>query len=119
MMVHRRSIASIVFAAALMLASGGATAHDDAKFPDWGGQWFRLSRLANAPFDPSKPVGLGQQAPLTPEYQAKFEASLADQRAGGNGLNAHTACLPRGMPRVMNAVYPMEFIVLPKATYIL
>src|SRR6266478_5695392 len=31
------------------------------------------------PFDHAKPWGLGQQAPLTPEYQAVFEASLADQ----------------------------------------
>ncbi|MEA2946740.1 MAG: hypothetical protein QOI40_2070 [Alphaproteobacteria bacterium] len=118
-MLHRSSTSSIVLAAALMLATAGAKAHDEAKYPDWNGQWFRHGSAANVPFDPAKPLGRGQQAPLTPEYQAKFEASLADQAAGGNGLNAHTACLPRGMPRIMNAVYPMEFIILPKTTYIL
>jgi redox-sensitive bicupin YhaK (pirin superfamily) len=30
-------------------------------------------------FDPHKPAGRAQQAPLTPEYQAIFEANMADQ----------------------------------------
>jgi hypothetical protein len=82
-MLHRSSTSSIVLAAALMLATAGAKAHDEAKYPDWNGQWFRHGSAANVPFDPAKPLGRGQQAPLTPEYQAKFEASLADQAAGG------------------------------------
>ena len=34
--------------------------------------------------------GRGQGAPLTPEYQAVFEANLADQKAGGQGGEAAT-----------------------------
>ena len=100
----------------LTSATSGARAEDDGKYPDWGGQWFRTGGVQ---FDPTKPLGRGQQAPLTAEYQAKLDASIADIAAGGQGLNEHTSCLPHGMPRMMNAVYPMEFIVQPKITYIL
>ena len=39
----------------------------------------------------------GQQAPLTPEYQAIFEASLADQAVGGAGNDARYSCFPVGI----------------------
>jgi len=110
------SIGSIALAATLMLAIAGAWAHDESKYPDWNGQWFRIGGIQ---FDPSKPLGRGQQAPLTPEYQALFENGLADLAAGGHGLNAHASCVPHGMPRMMNVIYPMEFIILPNITYIL
>ncbi len=70
-------------------------------------------------WDPSKPPGRGQEAPLTPEYQAIFEASLADQAAGGQGADPTYICIPDGMPRAMNVVFPMEIVILPKTTYIM
>src|SRR5581483_2293468 len=79
----------------IMLAGARARAEGEGKYPDLSGQWFRTGGIQ---FDPTKPLGRGQQAPLTPEYQAKFEASLADIAAGGHGLNEHTSCLPHGMP---------------------
>jgi hypothetical protein len=109
-------VGSIALAATLTLAIAGARAHDESKYPDWTGQWFRTGGIQ---FDPSRPLGRGQQAPLTPEYHAKFEAGLADLMVGGHGLNEHTSCLPHGMPRMMNVIYPMEFIILPKITYML
>jgi hypothetical protein len=115
-MTNRRLIGSVALLALLTLAPVGARAEGEAKYPDWGGQWFRAGGIQ---FDPTKPLGRGQQAPLTPEYQAKFEAGLADIAAGGHGLNEHTSCLPHGMPRMMNVIYPMEFIIQPKITYIL
>jgi hypothetical protein len=99
-----------------LLTLATASAEGEGKYPDWGGQWFRTGGIQ---FDPTKPLGRGQQAPLTPEYQAKFEAGLADVAAGGHGLNEHTSCVPHGMPRMMNVIYPMEFIIQPKITYIL
>src|SRR5436190_17136690 len=57
--------------------------------------------------------------PLTPEYLARFEANLPDQRAGGQGDERHSYCVPLGMPRVMTVVYPMEIVITPKTTYIL
>jgi hypothetical protein len=123
-MTYRHLIGSVTLSVALSVAllalltsaTSGARAEDEGKYPDWSGQWFRTGGVQ---FDPTKPLGRGQQAPLTPEYQAKLDASIADIAAGGQGLNEHTSCLPHGMPRMMNAVYPMEFIVQPKITYIL
>jgi len=75
--------------------------------------------MGQPPHDPSKPPGRGQQAPLTAEYQAKFEANLADQAAGGQGTSETFVCLPNGMPRMMAAYEPIEFVVTPQITYIL
>jgi len=115
-MTHRRLIGSAALLALLLFAAASARAEDNGKYPDWTGQWVRTGGIQ---FDPTKPLGRNQQAPLTPEYQAKFEANLADIAAGGHGLNEASSCMPLGMPRIMNAVYPMEFIVQPKTTYIL
>jgi len=115
-MTNRHLIGSVALLTLLTLATAGARAEGEGKYPDWGGQWFRPSGIQ---FDSTKPLGRGQQAPLTSEYRAKFEAGLADVAAGGHGLNEHASCLPHGMPRMMNVIYPMEFIVQPKITYIL
>jgi hypothetical protein len=56
--------------------------------------------------------------PLTPEYQAIFEASLKDQAAGGQGLAQTNTCISPGMPRVTNGYGQMEVIVTPSTTYI-
>ena len=59
-----------------------AAAADDGKYPDFNGQWRRATSVRSerigAAFDPSKPFGRGEEAPLTPEYQAIYEANLAD-----------------------------------------
>jgi hypothetical protein len=121
-MGQRNFVAAGVFAA-LLVASTLAQAFDDAQYPDLSGQWVavRLPGVKGQPaFDPTKPWGLGQQAPLTPEYQKVLEASIADQASGGQG-NWHTGaeCLPPGMPAMMTLYRPMEIVVLPETTYIL
>ena len=122
-MCFKNSMSSIAVAAALYVAHGiGVQAQDVSKYPDWSGQWksaVNLLATFGAQWDPSKPSGRGQQAPLTPEYQARFEANLADQAAGGQGDNRYGYCLPVGMPRMMSVVYPMEIIITPKTTYVL
>jgi hypothetical protein len=114
-MHHRNPIGLTILAAALCATFSGARAFDDAKFPDWGGQWIRIG---DARWDFSKPVGRGQQAPFTPEYQAKFEKSLADQEAGGQGLNLMSICYPAGMPRMALEYNQFEFLFFPDETYI-
>jgi hypothetical protein len=81
------------------------------------GQWLRIGPLGV--FDPTKPPGRGQQAPLTPEYQAIFEANLAEVAKGGFGDDPVYTCIPEGMPRAMNLVLPMEIVTTPGTTYIL
>jgi hypothetical protein len=108
-------IRSMVILGAVSILSG-AQAEDISKLPDWSGQW---KSTAGIQWDPTKPLGRAQQPPLTPEYQKRYEASLADQAAGGLGDDPTGFCIPHGMPRVMTVVYPMEIVVTPPTTYVL
>jgi hypothetical protein len=121
-MRHHGLLVATAFAM-LAASSGAATAWDDVKYPDLQGHWarFTVPGLPGQPsFDQTKPWGAGQQAPLTPEYRAIFEASLADQAKGGEGnYTGHARCLAAGMPHMMIAFRPLEFVVTPNATYIL
>jgi hypothetical protein len=120
-MKKRDSIGAATVAAALLMTSLAAQAFDDAKYPDLSGQWIavRLGVRGQPAFDPTKPWGVGQQAPLTPEYQKLLEQSVADQAKGtqGNWLSG-VSCLPTGMPTMMTLYRPMEIIVLPDTTYV-
>ena len=113
----RNSILSFALATALIAPLAGAQAHDESKFPDWSGQWLR-NYGGNPRYDQSKPLRQ-QQAPLKPEYQARFEASMKAQDAGGHGLDTAYTCLPQGMPRMMSGVSLMEFVVAPNVTHML
>jgi hypothetical protein len=115
-MLYRSAVASIALAAALYAAAAAEGPPDGAKYPDWKGQWVRIG--AGGQYDPTKPPARGQQPPLTPEYQAIWEANLADARAGGQYYNTQVRCMPGGMPRMMMAYEPMEVIILPDTTYI-
>ena len=122
-MLYPSSKAAI--AMALCLAGTCARAEDaskynPSKYPDWSGpmRWIAAVGGGNR-YDPSKPAGRGQQAPLTPEYQAIFEAGLKDQSEGGQGANQTYACLPGGMPRDMAGNQGLEFVVTPKVTHVI
>ena len=115
-MLGRISIGAMAAAAALSVTIGAAQAVDESKYPDFSSQWIRIGGVQR---DPSKPQSRGQGAPLTPEYQAIFEASLAAQAAGGHGNDLRFTCRTSGMPRIMTAVYPIEIIIQPNITYIL
>jgi hypothetical protein len=113
--------ASTLLAATLLMTTLSAQAFDDAKYPDLSGQWvaIRLGVGGQPAFDPTKPWGRGQQAPLTPEYQKVLDASLAEQAKGNQGnWQSGVSCLPTGMPTMMTLYRPMEIIVLPETTYI-
>ena len=117
MLGYRGAIRMTAAVAALGLGIVGAAAFDESKYPDWAGQWKRPRGLATQ-WDQDKPAGLGQQAPLTPEYQSRLEASIADQANGGQGLDTRYKCLTNGMPRVMGVIFPIEFVILPNITYV-
>jgi hypothetical protein len=110
--------AAIAVAVALLTTTGMVRAFDDAKYPDLGGAWERTGGAAPR-FDNSKPRGLPQEAPLTPQFQKLYEASLADQAAGGQGDHTVYRCLAWGMPAMMNGYAPIQFVVLPETTYML
>ena len=114
-------VVAVVMAAALMLAISAAQAADDAKYPNWKGQWNRVivpGVGGQGAFDQTKPWGPGQQAPLTPAYQKVLEDSMADQAKGGLGNYPTARCMPGGMPRMMT-FYEQEYVITPETTYIL
>src|SRR5262249_38980395 len=112
----RCSLALIALAATTIAMLADGRAQDPTKYPDFMSQWYRTGGIQ---WDPSKPIGLPQQPPLTPEDQAIFEASVADQAIGGQGNDVHFTCIPHGMPRVMTATFPFEIVLKPSVTYIL
>src|ERR1700694_3921828 len=118
-----RSLLGAIGLAALSVSGGGAQIVDYSKYPNLKGQWnrFIVPGLPGQPsFDQTKPWGFGQEAPLTPEYKAVLEASLADQAKGGQGnFTDGSRCLAYGMPLMMNAFYPQEYVISPETTYVL
>jgi hypothetical protein len=115
-MRYRSAIVAFAVLAALCATVAGTRAFDEARYPDLKGQWRAIGDPTR--FDPSKASGAAQLAPLTPEYQALFEASLKEQAAGGAGLAQTNSCISPGMPRVTNGYGQMEVIVTPRTTYI-
>ena len=120
-MLHRSLIVTIAaaLASALAVTTGGVRA---AEYPNWKGQWARFivpGLPGQASHDQTKPWGYGQQAPLTSEYQAVLDASLADQANGGLGNFPTAWCFPAGMPHMMMAFGPQEYIITPETTYLL
>jgi hypothetical protein len=121
--MHCRSVIRTVVIAAALMAIGSAQAFDDSKYPNLKGQWerFVVRGVPGQPsHDQSKGWGELQGAPLTPEYQKIFEENVKEQDAGGLGLGAdHARCVAAGMPFMMVAFRPLEFIVTPETTYII
>ena len=102
-MLNRTSIAVIAaaVAGAIAMSAGGVRA---AEYPNWKGQWERfigpgLPGRNGSSHDQTRPPAYGQQAPLTPEYAAVLDASIADQVNGGLGNSPTSRCFPAGMPR--------------------
>ena len=121
-MLHRSSTGAFALAAALIMNLSGVKAAEDPKYPNLKGQWIAIVTPGlegrQFKFDPTKPRGLGQQAPLTPEYQKVLADSMAEQAKGGLGNYPTARCLPGGMPR-MAATGAQEYIVTPETTYVL
>ena len=117
-MLCRIAAGGVLLAAAMLMAMSGSRAQDAAKYPDWKGAWVRLDDVSGGSFDPGKRPGRAQQPPLTAEYQAVWEANLAERARGGQYYNTQVRCLPGGMPRMMIAYQPLEIIITADVTHI-
>ena len=117
-MANRSIVRAIAVAGMLSAVIASAPAQDKGKYPDWSGQWNRVPDGDVPRYDPTKPIRK-QQAPLKPQYQARFEESMHDQDLGGMGLDMGYSCRPLGMPRMMSGVALMEFLISPPVTHIL
>jgi hypothetical protein len=95
---------SAIAALLLFLYSSGAIAWDDSKYPDLSGEWHGTGNRW-----PTNP-------PLTPEYQAVWEANKRNHSTGGSPT---LTCLPPGMPRQASVYEPMEIVVTPTTVYML
>ena len=80
-MPYRRSLAALALTAVCLMGASALaqniSQYDPGRYPDWSGPRQRVGQGGNR-YDYSKPPGLAQQAPLTAEYQALFEAGLKD-----------------------------------------
>src|SRR5215510_1558423 len=110
-MVYMSVLALLLAAIALVPAADAQT------YPDFESQWKNPNADRGDAWDPSKPLGLAQQPPLTPEYQAIFEASVQDRAPGGRGNNYKSSCVLDGMPRLMSLTAPMEILIEPRLTF--
>jgi len=116
-MLYRSLVGSIALTVALLVTFSSAQAFDESKYPDLSGQW-RRTATGQTRYDPSKPAA-AQQAPLKEEFKAIHAASIANQNAGGQGLDTAYRCIPMGMPRQMSGTFPFEVLVRPDVTHIL
>jgi hypothetical protein len=116
-MLHRVFTGALVLAAALSIALTSASAFDESKYPDFQGQWKRKLGTVNS-WDETKRPGLAQDPPLTPEYRKRWEASMADQAAGGQGNDTRVTCISNGMPRMMTILRQLEIFIRPEMTLI-
>jgi len=125
-MIGRNAIAALASALLCMAAIGVQAQqpipendrYNPARYPDWSGP-MRFTATGGNRYDQTKRPGRAQQAPLTAEYQAIFDAGLKDQAAGGQGGNQTFSCTPGGMPREMAGNQGLEFVVTAKATHVI
>jgi hypothetical protein len=116
-MLYRSLAGALVFTAALVMTIADAGAFDETKYPKFEGQWKRKLGTVNS-WDESKRPGLPQDPPLTPEYRKLWEASMADQKEGGQGLDTRVTCISNGMPRMMTILRQLEIFIMPWVTLV-
>src|SRR6516165_10604210 len=85
MLCCRDQLVAITFAATLCTTLAPASASDTGALSDFNGQWVRAAPRSQ--WDPTKPRGLAQQAPLTAEYEALFKANLKSLHEGNLGAD--------------------------------
>ena len=82
--------------------------------PNITGQWAAYPGFRGPPPDPKLVPPPATPLLLTPKYKAPYEALRAAQiesdKRGEPLANASTECLPNGMPQMMSAIYPVEFL---------
>jgi hypothetical protein len=77
---------------------------------DFTGIWLNQGGIG---WTPGVSPGVGQHAPLTPEYQKIFDTNVENARLGKPTGDITANCLPQGMPRIMTMTYPMEVSMAP------
>ena len=91
-----------------------------AALPDWSGIWEQSGVAYGVNGRPGgdlsampqvlQKMQFGGHPPYNAEWEAKYEAKLARNKAG-LPTDPTASCRPGGMPRIMTTPYPMEFII--------
>ncbi len=116
-MLYRISACVMALVAALLLAVVAAPAFDDFDLSGIQRPMAACARGGHRLGRDQAARACAQNPPLTAEYQAIWEASMADQAAGGQGNDTRVTCVSNGMPRLMTIIRPMEFFIYPWITW--
>jgi hypothetical protein len=104
-------------AVATMSASSYAADSAGNTVPNITGQWAMYPGFRGPPPDPKLVPPPATPLLLKAKYKGPYEALRAAQiesdKRGEPLANASTECLPDGMPRMMSAIYPVEFLQTP------
>ena len=109
-----RGLSALALCIALLPAGAGARAKSNV--PDFTGRWaaYRAGRGAPDPqVAPTPPAPLVLNPQYAGPYEARRAAEAESDRRGEPLATPGTACLPSGMPVMMGAIYPMEFLLTP------
>ena len=113
--MNTNTLRSILGAAAVATVMGLAQpVAAGGKTPDFTGAWGAYPGPRGGPPDPKLAAPPATPLLLKPKYKGPYEELRARQiesdKRGEPLSNASTACLPTGMPGMMFAIYPIEFI---------
>ena len=108
----RRPLALVALAAAMAatLAGPADAAAPKAATPDWTGVWIRQGSFN---FDSNVKPEQSPNPPYKPDWMARYQAGLELMKKGQAPADPTAGCVPGGMPRIMNMVYPMEILQVP------
>jgi hypothetical protein len=84
-------ITLIASAAAVCVAATDLRAFAEVPYPDWSGGWTRVRDGKHGNWDPEKPRGLAQQAPLMVRRLDAGSRRQARQLGSGEAPRARTA----------------------------
>lgn len=105
-------LAGVLLSVGFLQSAAGADAA--AKVPDITGAWGSYPGPRSGPPDPKlappPPSPLLLKAPYKSAYEAQRAKEIESDKRGEPLGNASTECLPPGMPQMMSAIYPIEFI---------
>ncbi len=118
----RRVAARLVFAVSAALFAAAGWAQDGGNVRGINGSWERYPTASaglgsdGATTAPSPPEAI-PDPPLKPEYLADWRAERDRvaklTQAGLPPANNYSACIPDGMPAMMQAMFPMEVLETP------
>lgn len=107
-------IRTLLVSAVALVVSGLACA---APPPNITGTWGSYPGFRGPPPDPKLVPPKPSPLLLKPKYKIPYDEMRAKQvesdKRGEPLANASTECLPNGMPQMMFAIYPVEFIQSP------